>query len=166
MDAFSFFIGGVSAAVAIIVCNMSVIIPATLRALGVGDPFMREDTVDPNYSTIEIARMSSTRVGLGLPTSRGTAITDSDESEATVGVVAFLQRHSVNLCVKDDRKHQLLTQTSDGSLRSSTTTKVALSLADEPSGTDSLVQVRSLPANMRPDIEADLEDNNEKSNNI
>jgi len=68
---------------------MSVIIPAILRALGVGDPFMQEDTVDPGLNTdVDIARMFPTMVELGLPTSRGTAITDSDESEGGIGTVA------------------------------------------------------------------------------
>lgn len=59
-DVFSSFTGSVSVAVATILCNMSVIIPAILHALGVGDPFMQEDTVDSNYSAIEMARMTST----------------------------------------------------------------------------------------------------------
>jgi len=164
MDMFSPFTGGVNVAVAIIVCNMSVIIPAILRALGVGDPFMQEDTVDPNYSTIEMARTTSTRIELGLPTTRGTAITESDESEGSAGAVASLQQHSVNLCVKDDRKFQLKTQASDGSLRNSSMTKI-VSLADEPSFTGSLVQVGSSPAKRRPDIEVDVEDKDGKGNN-
>ena len=70
---FSLISGGVEAAVSIAVCNMSVIIPAILCALGVGDPFMREDTVSTNFSTVEVARMTSTRVELvelGIPKSR------------------------------------------------------------------------------------------------
>ena len=39
------------AAVAVVECNMSIIIPAILRALGIGDPFMQEDTVNPKFST-------------------------------------------------------------------------------------------------------------------
>ena len=78
---FSSPLGGVEAAVAIIVSNMSVIIPAILRTLGVGDPFMQEDTVDLTFNTgIEIVRMTSTRIELGLQTSAGTAITDSSMS--------------------------------------------------------------------------------------
>jgi len=152
-------------AVAIIVCNMSVIIPAVLRALGVGDPFMREDTVDLNFSTIEMARMTSTRIELGLPTTRGMAITDSDESEGTVGAVTSLQQHSINLCVKDEQKRQLTTHASDGSLRNLSTTKV-VSLADRSGDTDSLVKMRSLPAKKWPDIEVDAEDKDGKSNNM
>jgi hypothetical protein len=150
--------------VAIIVCNMSVIIPALLRALGVGDPFMREDTVDPNFSTIEIARATSARIELGLPTTGGSAITDSDESEGPLGTVTSLQLRSVKLGGKDDRKHQLTTQASDGSLRNSNTTKVA-QLAYETNIVGSLVQVRSLPTKKQEGAEVDVEDKNEKSNN-
>ena len=154
-------------AVAVIVCNMSVIIPAVLRALGVGDPFMREDTVDPNFSTIEMARMTSTRIELGLPTTRGTAITDSDESEGTVGAVTSIQQHPVNFCAKDDRKRQLTTQTSDASLRNSTsTTTKVVPLADESGDADSLVQVGGLPGKEQPDIEVDVEDKDGRSNNM
>ena len=146
------FTGGASAAVAIIVCNMSVIIPATLRALGVGDPFMQEDTADPHFSSIKMARTTSTRIELGLSTIHGTAITDSDESEGTtVGATSPSQQHSVNLSTKDDRKHQLKTQVSDGSIRNSGTTKV-VPLADESCLADSLEHVRSLPAKDRQDV--------------
>jgi len=106
--------GAVEVAVAIIVCNMSVIIPAILRALGVGDPFMREDTVDPNFSTVEIIRMTSTRIELGLPVPRGTATTDGDGSEGASGTVAF--QDSVRLGVEGDHKHKLTAQASDLSL--------------------------------------------------
>jgi len=149
--------GGVNSAVAIIVCNMSVIIPAMLRALGVGDPFMQEDSVDPNFSTIEMARTASTRVEFGLPTTRGTAITDSDESEGTVGAAVSLQQHTVNLDVKIDRTHQLTMHASNGSLRSSSTTKVG-PLTDESSIADALAQVRSPPVKERQSIEVDVKD--------
>ena len=57
---FSSPLGGVEVAVAIIMCNMSIIIPAILRALGIGDPFMQEDTVDPKSSTgVEIGLSSA-----------------------------------------------------------------------------------------------------------
>ena len=157
--------GGASVAVAIVVCNMSVIIPAILRALDVGDPFMQEDTVDPNYSTIEMARATSTRIELGLPTTRGTAITDSDESEGTVGAAASLQRHSVNLGTKVGRKHQLTTQTSDGSLSNSSTTKI-VQLADGSNVTASSVQVKSLPVKKWPDIEVDVEEKDGKRSDV
>jgi len=149
-------------AVAIIVCNMSVIIPAVLRALGAGDPFMQEDTVDPNYSTIVMARMTSTRIELGLPTTRGTVITGSDESEGTIGAAESLRRHSVNLRVKGDREHQLTTQASDWS---STMTKV-IPLADEPSVADSLVQVGSSSTKKWLDVEVDVEGKDGKNNNV
>ena len=113
-----------SVAVSIIVCNMSVIIPAVLRAVGVGDPFMQEDTADPNFSTIEMAHTASTRIELGLPKTRGTAVTDSDESDGTLDAAASLQQHTVNFNVKSDPKHQITTQASDGSLRDSSTTEV------------------------------------------
>jgi len=112
-----FFIAGVEVAVSIIVCSMSVIIPAILRALGVGDPFMREDTVDPNFSTVEIVCMTSTKIELGLLKTGGTANTDSAESEGAVGAVASRRRATVDLDAEDDQEHRLATQTSDVSLR-------------------------------------------------
>ena len=133
-----FFTGGVEAAVSIIVCSMSVIIPAILRALGVGDPFMQEDTVDLNFSTsVDIAHTTLTRAELGLPMPRGTAISDSDESEGAFGMTVSRQRELVDLGVKDSKKHRLTTQVSDGSLGDSRTAKV-LPLADECDVTDSL----------------------------
>jgi len=140
---------------------MSVIIPAILRALNVGDPFMQEDTVGPNFSTsIEIARMTSTRIELGLLNIHSTGVTDSGESEGAIETVASRQRRdSVGLGVKDDRKHQITTQTSDGSLGNSRTTKV-VPLADESDITDSLAQVRSLPVvEQDQSIEAGVEKN-------
>ena len=157
---FLLFTGGVEAAVSIVVCSMSVIIPALLRALGVGDPFMREDTVDMNISTgvdVTQMRVSGTRIELGLPVPRGTMITDSDGSEGVLDVMASRQRDLIDLNVKD-RKHLLTTQGSDGSLGNSRTTKV-LSLANECDITDSLAQVRdsSAVAGDR-DIGADIEE--------
>jgi len=130
-------------AVSIIVCNMSVIIPAILRALDVGDPFMREDTVDPNFSSVEIVRMtSSTRIELGLPKASGTATTDGDGSEGTNRTVAF--QDSVGLGVEDDHKHRLTTQGSDLSLGDLKTTKV-VPLAADSDVADSLTRVGCLP---------------------
>ena len=124
---------------------MSVIIPAVLRALGVGDPFMQEDTVDPNFSTdINIAPTSTTRIELGFPIPRRTVIMDSDEPEGALGPMASRQRNVVDLKVKDDRKHQLTTQTSDGSLGNLMTAK-GLPLADECDITESPAQVRNSP---------------------
>jgi len=137
IDVFSSFTGGVSVVVAIIVCNMSVIIPAMLRALGAGNPFMQDDTVDLNYNTIEMACTTSTRIELGLPTTRGTAITESDESEGSVGAVTSLQQHSVNLCVKEDRKCQL--DAGLGRVAQELSTTKIVPLADDPSFTGSLV---------------------------
>jgi hypothetical protein len=143
------------------VCSMSVIIPAILRALGVGDPFMREDTVDVDPSTtINIARINTT-VELGLPIARGTVITDSDESEGPMG---SRRRDLVDFNMKDDKKHRLTAQASDGSLGDPRTVKV-LSLVDECDITDSSTQARSTPATtMDRDIEADIEEEREKRN--
>jgi len=156
---------GVEAAVSIIVCSMSVIIPAILRALGVGDPFMREDTVDMNLSStsIGIARVNTTRIELGLPIARGTMITGSDESE---GPMVSRRRDLVDLDVKDDKKRRLTARASNGSLGNSRTVKV-LPLADECDITDSLTQVRSTPATTTDqDIETDAEEERAKKNSI
>jgi len=151
--------GGVEAAVSIIVCSMSVIIPAVLRALGVGDPFMREDTVDMNLSTgADVVRINTT-IELGLPIFRGAVVTDSGESE---GPVASRQRDLVDLDVKDGKEHRLTAQASDGSLGNS---KKILSLAGERDITDSLAQVRSTPAATTDwDIEVDIEKERVKRN--
>jgi hypothetical protein len=72
--------------------------PAILRVLGVGDPFMREDSVDPKFSTgVEIAHITSTRIELGLLTSRGMEITDGSRSRGATGTVTSRQRDSVDL---------------------------------------------------------------------
>jgi len=157
--------GGVEAAVSIIVCSMSVIIPAVLRALDVGNPFMREDTVQLNLSTgIDITRGSMTGIELGLPIPRGTAITDSSGSEGALGTTASRQRHPINLNVKDDRKHRLTVQASDGSLGSSRTVKV-LPLVDGCAIADLPAQVRSTPvAAVDRDIEANVEEERTKRN--
>jgi len=134
----------VEAAVSIIVGSMSVIIPAVLRVLGVGDPFMQEDTVDPKFSTGFDIVMASTTTRIELGLSRRTVITDSDESEDTLDAMGSRQRNLVDLNVKNDEKHQLTTQASDGSLGNLKTAKV-LPLADECDITDSLAQERSSP---------------------
>jgi len=159
----SFFIAGVEVAVSVIVCSMSVIIPAILRALGVGDPFMREDTVDPNFSTVEIVRMTSTKIELGLPKTGGTANTDSAESEGAVGVIVSQRRVTVDLDAEDDEKHRLAMQTSDVSLGNLKRTKV-VSLAGESDATDSLAQVRGLPVVTKDqDIEAGVKGRHAKN---
>jgi len=145
--------GAVEVAVAIIVCNMSVIVPAVLRALDVGDPFMQEDTVDPNFSSVEIVRMTSTRVELGLPKARSTATTNVDGSDGSSRTVAF--QDSVGLGVEDDQKHRLTTQASDVSLGDLTTAKI-VPLADDPDVADSLTQVRNIPGGTEADVK-DLE---------
>ena len=148
---------------AIIVSNMSVIIPAILRALGVGDPFMQEDTVDPNFSTIKMARTTSTTIELGLPKTRSTAVMDSDESEGAISMATFRQQDSGDLGAIDDHKHRLTMQASDLSLGSSKTKVVPL--ADESDTADSLARGRNLPpVENGLDSEADVGDENVKSN--
>ena len=116
--------GGVEAAVSITVCNTTVIIPAILRALSVGDPFMREDTVDPRFSTgFEIAPMTLTGIELSLPTSRAT---DSTELEGAIGTALSRQQHSVDFEAKDDRKRRLANQIPIGSPRDFKPTNVVL----------------------------------------
>jgi hypothetical protein len=134
-----FSAGGVEAAVSVMVCSMSVIIPAILRALGVGDPFMQTDTVDPGFSSgVEIVRMSMTGVELGLATTHVVDVAGSDEHEEATGAVT--PRKSQSLAgseAMDDQKRRLATQVSDGSLGTSVMTKVA-SRADEHDIADSL----------------------------
>ena len=132
------------------VSGMSVIIPAILRALDVGDPFMQEDTVDPGLgTTVEIARMTLTRVELGLPTTNPVDLACSDDREEVTGPVTLEKpRDSVGLGEKDDQKHRLTTQTSDGSLGTSVTTKIASrSECDVPD--PQAFEVESLPVVMR-----------------
>jgi hypothetical protein len=149
----------VEAAVSIIVCNMSVIIPAILRVLGVGDPFMQEDTVDPNFSTVEIIRMTSTRVELGLPVAHGTVITDSDDTYGDISMAAPQRGGLGGLDAKDDRRRQLTIQPSDASLGDLRTTKV-VPLVEESDIADSLAQVRGLSAVKKDqDVEADIGEN-------
>jgi hypothetical protein len=138
------------------VCNMSVIIPAILRVLGVGDPFMREDSVDPKFSTgVEIAHITSTRIELGLLTSRGMEITDGSRSRGATGTVTSRQRDSVDLDAKD-RRHQLTTQTSDMSLGNLKSTSRVEPFVDESDIADSLARVRSLPAVKDQDVKVDV----------
>lgn len=105
---------------------------------------MREDTVDPNFSTLEIPRITSTGIELGLPKTRGAAITDSDESEGGDGMAESRQRGSGDLGVKDDHNLRLTTQASDASLRHPET-KVALLADESDTVTDWLARMRSLP---------------------
>lgn len=157
---FSFlFTGGVEASVSVIVSSMSVIIPAILRALDVGDPFMQEDTVDPGLgTTVEIARMDLTRVELGLPTIHTLGVGGGDDREVIIGSVTPNKlRDSVGLEEKDDQKHRLTTQTSDGSLGTSITTKVT-SHADEcgvPDPKDFEVMMSLPEIEKHSDIEGD-----------
>ena len=111
------------AAVSVIVSSMSVIIPAILRALDFGDPFMQQDTVDPGFdSSVEIARMTLTRVELALPVARVVA-GNNDHRGVASAVTPPKRRHSVCLDAKYDEKHRLTTQPSDGSLGTSAMTK-------------------------------------------
>lgn len=144
----------------IIVCSMSVIIPAVLRALGAGDPFMREDTVDMDLSTtVHIARVNTTRIELGLPIAHDMVITDSDESD---GPMASPRRDLVDLDVKDDKGYQLTGQASEASLENPRTVK-DLPLVGECDITDSSAQVRTTPATMTSwDIEAGTDEERAK----
>jgi hypothetical protein len=138
---------------------MSVIIPAILRALGVGDPFMQEDTVDPNFSTVEIARVTSTRIELGPLGIHVTVITDSDDPEGTVGAATPRQGDLVSLDAKDDRKHQLTAQASDVSLGDSKMTKI-VSFVDESDIADLPTQVRrSITVEKYQGVEVDTGEN-------
>jgi len=152
--------GGVEAAVSVIVSSMSVIIPAILRALDVGNPFMQEDTVGSGFTTtVEVTRMTLTRVELGLPIARSVAVAGRTHSEAVIGtVMPRRRRDSVGLDEKDDQRHCLTTQASDGSLGTSETTKIA-SHVDECDVSDpQAFQVRSLPViKKRSDAEGDTE---------
>ncbi|KAF9647392.1 hypothetical protein BDM02DRAFT_3117085 [Thelephora ganbajun] len=141
--------GGVEAAVSVIVCSTPVIIPAILRVLNVGDPFMQEDTVGTRFNTgVEIARMTMTEIELSLPTSSGTGTTDSAKSEGAIPQ----QRGSVDLDARDDQKHRL----PDVSLGKLKPTNIVLP-TDEPDITDPPAQVRSLSAVKKDyDIEADV----------
>lgn len=160
MCTFVFFTGGVEAAVSVIISSMSVIIPAILRALDVGDPFMQEDTVGPGFSTtVEIARMTLTRIELGLPMTHTVHVAGGDEHEGVIdSVTPKIRRDSVSLDEKGDQKHRLTTQISDGSLGTSVTTKI-VSHADECDVPDPQVfELRSLPAiEKHLDVEGDAE---------
>lgn len=93
---------------------------------------MQEDTVDPRFSTgLEIARtMTSTVIELSLPTSHDTGTTDSTKLEAAIGTLVSRRQHSVDLDVIGDRKHQLATRISDGSLGNLKPTSVVLSIGE------------------------------------
>lgn len=84
---------------------MSVIIPAVLRALGVGDPFMQEDTVESNFSTIKIARTTSTGISLGL--SKTPNATIPGEEANVVDTVGSHQLGSADSNPTGDQRHQL-----------------------------------------------------------
>jgi hypothetical protein len=120
------FAGGVEASVSVIVSSMSVIIPAILRALDAGDPFMQQDTVDPGFDTrVEIARMTLMGVDSDLPTSHVVAVPGNNNREGVTGTVTSQGlRSSVDLDEKRGKGHRLTTQMSDGSLGTSVATKV------------------------------------------
>ena len=150
---------------AIIVCNMSVIIPAILRALGVGDPFMQEDTVDPKFTTgVEIARMTTSRIELGLLTSRGTVVTDGSTFRGAISTVASPQRDSVDSDARD-QEHRLRTQASHGSLGNFRSTSRVEPLVDGSDVAHPLAQVRSLPVlGKDQNVEADVGRRHTKNN--
>ena len=157
------FTAGVEAAVSIIVCSMSVIIPAVLRALGAGDPFMREDTVDMDLNpTIHIARANTTSIELGLPMAHGTVITDSDESD---GPMASQRRDLVDLDLKDDKGYRLTGQASDASPENPRTVKDLPLVVHECDITDLSAEARTAPAIMTGwNIEAGIEEERAKRN--
>ena len=156
------FTGGVEAAVSIIVCSMSVIIPAILRAIGVGDPFMQEDTVDLNFSTnVDIARFE---LGLQMTCGTVTAIAESVETEGALSTMTLQHRSLADMNVRTDKKHRLTAQVSDGSLGSSKPTK-GLPLTDECDVTRPAAQARNLPVLiMGQSIEAEIEEKHAKRN--
>ena len=149
----------------IIVCSASVIIPAVLRALGAGDPFMREDTVDMDLSTtVYIAQMDTTRIEPGLPIAHGTVITESDESD---GPMASQRRDPVDSDVKDDKGCRLTSQASDALLEKPRTVKDLPLVVDECDITDSLTRVRTTPVIMMGwDIEAGIEEEHANRNSV
>ena len=129
---------------AIIVSNMSVIIPAILRALGVGDPFMQEDTVDPRFSTgVDIAPATSTTIELAFPTCTGTDTTAGSKSRGEVTVVVS-HRASDDLDTKDGCDHRLAMQASD-CLRGSPKSMKIEPPADGSDVPDPSAQTKSLP---------------------
>ena len=146
---YSLLTGAAEVAVAIIVCNMSVIIPAVLRALDVGDPFMQEDTVDPNFSSVEIVRMTSTRIELGLPKTHDMTMMNGDGSEGSNRTAAF--QNPAGPDVEDDNKHRLTAQASDVSLGDLEAGKI-VPLAGDSDVADSLTQVRNLPGGTEADV--------------
>ena len=149
----------------VIVCSMSVIIPAILRALDVGDPFMQEDTVDPGYTTtVEISPMTLTRVELGLPTTHvPTVAGNNDRSRATSTAIPQKRDSVGSVDEMRDHEHRLTPQNSDDSLGTSVETKVALH-SDESDITDyRAFQVRSSPA-IKKDAEGDDEKKKAKRN--
>jgi len=157
--------GCVEATVSVIVSSMSVIIPAILRALDVGDPFMQEDTVEPGFTTtVEIARMTLTRVELGLPTAHAINIAGRDDLEGVDGSIQTTKkrRDSVGLDERDDHKHRLTTQASDGSLGTSVTKIVSRTDECDVLGPQAF-EVMSLPTvKKHRDVEGDAEGKNAK----
>ena len=125
------FLGGVEAAVSITVCSTPVIIPAVLRALGAGDPFMREDAVDSQYSTgLEIARMTFATVELNLPTSGSTRTTDSAKLKGGIDTLVSRQQNPADSDVGGDQKYRILTRISSGPLGGLKPTTVVLPIGD------------------------------------
>ena len=123
------FTGGVEAAVSVIASSMSVILPAILRALDVGDPFMQLDTVELEIATsVEIARcttLMSVELGVNLQTARVAAVAgDESREEAFSDTTTLQERDLGNLDERRYPKYLLTKKISDGLLGTSITTKV------------------------------------------
>jgi len=86
--------------------------------------------------------MTSMKIKLGLPNTHSTATTDVTDPEGAIGTVTSRRGGTVDLDVKEDWKHRLVMQTSDGSLGILKKAKV-VPLVDECGITDPLAQVRS-----------------------
>lgn len=140
---------------------MSVIIPAILRALDVGDPFMQEDTVDPGFTTtVEIAPMTLTRVELGLPIAHVSAVAGNNNCPrgANANTAAPQKRDSIGSVDElQGHEHRLTLQASDDSLGTSVETKVEL-----PSDECDITDYRAFQARSLPVIEKDTEGDDEE----
>ena len=151
----------------VIVCSMSVIIPAILRTLDVGDPFMQEDTVDPGFTTtVNIAPMTLTRVELGSPTTHVPAVAGNISRSTVTNTAIPHKRESIgSVGEMQGQKHRLMPQVSGDSLGTSVETKVALR-SDECDITDyRAFQARSLSV-IKGDDEGDDEEKKVKHNTM
>lgn len=144
----------------VMVCSMSVIIPAILRALDVGDPFMQEDTVDPGFTTtVDIVPMTLTRVELGLP------LPNNSRPRATNTATPHKRDSIGSVGETRGQRHRLTLQVSGDSLGTSVETKVALD-SDKCDVTDyRAFQARSLSV-IKGDDERDDEKEKAKHNTM